>query len=150
MTPAPHPKAGFGLFPTPASPTAPWQLLLIGAQGSGKQSLAKQLAQIIPRTDQLVIHTTSELPISQSPSVQPKPPLHVDYAVLVVNLTDSQALANLETYMDLAPPEYFIGRLCIVATFFDRKMEHAFDLVELEAVIENICDIPIFYLNAKK
>ncbi|KAJ1975138.1 hypothetical protein H4R35_003289, partial [Dimargaris xerosporica] len=109
MTSSQHLSVSVGLCPAPVSPTAPWQVLLIGAQGSGKQTLAAQLAQTIPRPEQLVVHTTSKPFIPQPPAPRPKPPLHMDYVVLVVNLTDSQALAHLEAYLDLTPPEYFVG-----------------------------------------
>ncbi|KAJ1990125.1 hypothetical protein H4R33_001843 [Dimargaris cristalligena] len=139
-------EAGFGFNPSEAAGSnLPLHLLLVGKQGSGKRALAQHL--IDPRSPKhdLVVHTCSDLP-TPLPTNQP---LHVDFVVLLVNLTDLAALGDLKRQLLLVPPEYFLGRLSILATFFDRKSQHAFELVDLEVTLDEFGELPIFYVNTQ-
>ncbi|KAJ1948948.1 hypothetical protein IWQ62_006816 [Dispira parvispora] len=138
-------NVGFGLFPTQTRPTH-HHLLFIGGQGSGKRSVAQRLTHLRDTlTTTLRVHTTSHLPLTNSTlSAQ-----HIDYIVLFVNFTDRQALDTLQSHLALIPTDYYLGRLAIVGTFFDQKLQHAFDVTTLETIVEELCELPIYYANAQ-
>ncbi|KAJ1925121.1 hypothetical protein IWQ60_004762 [Tieghemiomyces parasiticus] len=155
-----HP--GFDLYPSGSSarPRA-WHLMFVGAQGSGKRTVAAALHRHRfdgPYRPRVTVHTSSALPLGDGSSLPPgdssrasapSPARHMDYAVLFLDLTNQAALDDLRQHLALVPPAYFLGRLCILATHYDQRPQHAFGIEDLEAVVDALYDVPIHYINTQ-